>query len=1083
MLHLCFSLTIALLCIITGTLSDYCSETLRYSDAIVSPNLKTTKILRVPPAVSMSECISACCDFPDCDLAWMFEGHCYIMSCQNMEECEPKKTSTMESYLTFVRRSSMQAASYKSRGYSTGMEEESTSVERDSNLEDLYAEHLSLDDAIAAESTGNYKEMPITGGNLQDSSKDQEPIHRSQGWFVWDSKYDLNVSPVTAGKLSDKNEEVKSAGVHSRVPLDMTVPKNGSQQEEWVDDAKEEARDTATFLPLELVRKGDLQRNSNETKNGIQEEDVFSSNSSLPKSVTAMPGSGTNSFAVTHQEGPGEGVQAVTPISENSLASQSAVTESAENKQRVKELIVSAGTNVVITQPKNSVELNTFVLPAPSAESPYSYKWSLVSHPVGFEGLMEGKDSQTLKLSQLSEGLYVFRVSVSGDGAYGESFVNVTVNPATRVNQSPVAIASPEVQEVSLPTMSTFIDGSRSTDDDRIVSYRWEEIKGPLREQKASGNTAILHLSNLVTGNYTFRLTVLDSDGAENSTTARVIVSKPMDYPPIANAGPNQVVTLPCNNITLNGNQSTDDHKIVSYEWSLGPNSKGKVVAMQGVRSPYLQLSAMQEGDYTFQLTVTDSAGQQSSAEVTVIIQPENNSPPVAIVGPDKELISPVESTTLNGEGSTDDQGIVSYHWEKISGSDVKIEGKDKAVATVLGLHVGMYQFRLTVTDQQGLNSSKTLTITIKEEINNRPVANAGGNQFLTLPNNSITLDGSRSTDDQAIVSYLWTRGGQSPAAGEVMRGSDHDAALQLVNLVEGKYIFHLKVTDAKGESDTDSAIVEVRPDPKKNDLVELVLQVHVSNLSEQQKGTLVRQLAVLLGVLDKDINIQKIQAHSESSTALTFYVQGGQPDRVYKGVDVVRTLQKQLVREKVDFLLFKTLNIDTVVCFRKCSAHGDCDPFTKRCVCYPFWMENLMRRYVGDGESNCEWNILYVILSMFLTIIIIGGICWTCICCCRRKRTKIRKKNKYTILDNMDDQEQVALRPKYGVKHKSTEHNSSLMVSESEFESDQNILFSRESIETENFKAEQRKKKKWMILKTVKHFLNCRILVYSGKD
>ena len=32
-----------------------------------------------------------------------------------------------------------------------------------------------------------------------------------------------------------------------------------------------------------------------------------------------------------------------------------------------------------------------------------------------------------------------------------------------------------------------------------------------------------------------------------------------------------------------------------------------------------------------------------------------------------------------------------------------------------------------------------------------------------------------------------------------------------------------------------------------------------------------------------------------------------------------------------------------------------------------------------------------------------------------RRKRTKIRKKTKYTILDNMDDQERMELRPKYG--------------------------------------------------------------------
>lgn len=44
----------------------------------------------------------------------------------------------------------------------------------------------------------------------------------------------------------------------------------------------------------------------------------------------------------------------------------------------------------------------------------------------------------------------------------------------------------------------------------KIVSYHWEEIKGPLREQKASADTPVLHLSNLVVGNYTFRYTCMD---------------------------------------------------------------------------------------------------------------------------------------------------------------------------------------------------------------------------------------------------------------------------------------------------------------------------------------------------------------------------------------------------------------------------------------------------------------------------------------------------------------------------------------------------------------------------------------------
>lgn len=1057
MIHVWIFLNAVLLCIMTGTLCDYCSETARYSDAIVSPNMKTSKILRVPLADSMSECTSACCDFPDCDLAWMFQGRCYILSCQRAEECEPKNTSAMESHLTFVRRSttlrsSVQEAFYRGRGYPMGELGGSASTGRDSKLEDLFAPDPSLDDSTVAGAKGDDQKISINDGSLQGSSKDQE--HGSQDWLVWNPNYDLDVSPAKAGGVSDEREEV---GIHSGISSGVDFPANGPEQEEWPDGTKD-ASDLMALVPLETAGKEDLQHDSNETDAGTQEEDVFPSNSSLPKPLSGTAVSENTSFAATHQERSGAGVPDVTPVSENPLASQSAGTEvttvSAFTQQPVKELVVSAGTNIVVTRPKDSVDLNTFVVPAPTAESPYSYKWNLVSNPVDFEGLMEGQDSQTLKLSQLSDGLYVFRVSVSGDGAYGETLVNVTVKPALRVNQSPIAIALPEVQEINMPPISAFIDGSRSTDDDKIVSYHWEEIDGPLRKQKASGNTAVLYLSNLVPGNYTFRLTVLDSDGVENSTTARVIVTKRVDDPPVADAGPNQVVTLPRNNITLNGNQSRDDHMIVNYEWSLSADSKSKVVVMQGMQSPCLQLSAMQEGDYTFQLTVTDSSGQRSSAEVTVLVQPEANRPPVAIVGPDKELISPVESTTLNGEGSTDDQGIASYHWELISGSNVKIEGKDKAVATVLGLRVGVYQLRLTVTDQQGLNSSKMLAITVKEEVNGCPVANAGGNHVLSLPNNSISLDGSRSTDDQAIVSYLWTRDGQSPAAGEVLHGSDHDAMLQLANLVEGKYIFHLTVTDAKGKSDTDSILVKVRPDSRKDDLVELVLHVEVSRLTEQQKETLVQQLAVILGVRDEDIKVQKIQAHSDSSTVLTFYVQGRWPDSVHKGADVVGSLQKRLMREKVDFLLFKALRIDTVVCFLQCSGHGHCDPFTKRCACYPFWTENPLWHYLYEGESNCEWNILYVILSVFLAIVIIGGICWICNCCCKRKRTKVRKKTKYTILDDMDDQERVALRPKYGVKHRSTEHNSSLMVSESEFESDQNTLFNRETIEKENYKA-----------------------------
>nr|KAF6444055.1 hypothetical protein HJG59_007245 [Molossus molossus] len=647
----------------------------------------------------------------------------------------------------------------------------------------------------------------------------------------------------------------------------------------------------------------------------------------------------------------------------------------------IKELVVSAGENVQVTLPKNEVQLNAYVLQEPLEEP--------------------------------------------------------------RKNQPPVAIVSPQFQEISLPTTSTIIDGSQSTDDDKIVRYHWEELKGPLREEKISEDTAILKLSKLVPGNYTFSLTVVDSDGATNSTSASLTVNKAVDYPPVANAGPNQVITLPQNSITLFGNQSTDDHGITSYEWSLSPSSKGKVVEMQGVRTPILQLSAMQEGDYTYQLTVTDTIGQQATTQVTVIVQPENNKPPQADAGPDKELILPVDSTTLDGSKSSDDQKIISYLWEKTQGPDgVQLENANSSVATVTGLQVGTYVFTLTVRDERNLQSQSSVNVIVKEETNKPPIAKITGNVVITLPMDTAELDGSKSSDDKGIVSYLWTRDEGSPAAGEVLNHSDHHPVLFLSNLVEGTYTFHLKVTDAKGESNTDQTTVEVKPDPRKSNLVEIILDVSVSQLTERLKGMFIRQIGVLLGVLDSDIIVQKIQPYTEQSTKMVFFVQDEPPHQIFKGHEVAAMLKNELRKQKADFLVFRALEIYTVTCQLNCSDHGHCDSFTKRCICDPFWMENFIKVQLRDGDSNCEWSVLYVIIACFVIVVALGTLSWTMICCCKRQKGKPKRKSKYKILD-ATDQESLELKPtsRAGIKQKGPMLSSSLMHSESELDSDDAIF------------------------------------------
>ncbi|XP_048204335.1 dyslexia-associated protein KIAA0319 homolog isoform X2 [Perognathus longimembris pacificus] len=1043
------TLTFVLLVVtIAGGACQQCSEGRTYSNAIISPSLETIRIMRVSQTFSMGDCTAACCGLASCDLAWWFKGSCYLVSCPHRENCEPKM-GPVKSYLTFVLRPVQRPAQLLDYGEMMPNKDPPSGV-WGNTLEDIMQDLPFLGKDGGLEETTEYPDdySQLEPGFLQPMGKqDSRGSAEYPDWSLLPGDQEgSNASAVGDGLMASAEKP--------QDPEPGDLDPQALRETAWTPVPKHYADSSTVTLLLSV---------SSPTSGGVleKEEEAFqhpergsktSGKEVLIPSHNPPPASLESSSAAM-EKSPGLTVtlgnteHSIPTLAPSTAPSGSSAPEGPlplpTASRTVKELTVYAGDNLMITFPNNEVELKAFVVPAPSAQTDYNYEWSLISHPGDYQGEIILGHTQTLNLSQLSAGLYAFKVAVSNDSAFGEGFINVTVKPAARVNLPPVAVVSPQIQELSLPVTSALIDGSQSTDDTEIVSYHWEEVHGPFLEGKLSLDSPVLHLSNLLPGNYTFRLTITDSDGATNFTTAALIVHSAMDNPPVANAGPNQTIALPQNSITLNGNQSSDDHQIALYEWSLSASSKSKEVAMQ-------------EGEYTFQLMVTDSSGQQSVALVTVIVQPEHNRPPVAVAGLDQELVFPVESATLDGSRSSDDHGIVFYCWEHVRGpSAVEMENADRAVATVTGLPVGTHHFRLTVRDQQGLSSTSTLTIAVKKENNSPPRAQAGGRHVLVLPNNSITLDGSRSTDDQGIVSYLWTRDGQSPAAGDVIDGSDHCVALQLTNLVEGVYTFHLRVADSQGASDTDTATVEVRPDPRKGGQVELILNVGIEQLTEQQKDTLVRQLAMLLNVLDTDIKVHKIQAHSDLSTAIVFSVQSGPPFKVLQATDVAQNLHRRLSKEKADFLLFKVLRIDTAGCLLECSGHGHCDPITKRCICSRLWMENLIERYIWDGESNCDWSVFYVSALTLTAMAGTGGLTWLCICCCkRRKRTKIRKKTRYTILDNMDEQERMELRPKYGIKHQSTEHNSSLMVSESELDSDQDTIFSRERMDRGNLKV-----------------------------
>lgn len=130
---------------------------------------------------------------------------------------------------------------------------------------------------------------------------------------------------------------------------------------------------------------------------------------------------------------------------------------------------------------------------------------------------------------------------------------------------------------------------------------------------------------------------------------------------------------------------------------------------------------------------------------------------------------------------------------------------------------------------------------------NQKPLADAGEDLTVELPQNVIYLNGSKSHDDWAITRWKWTRNEKSLALGNIGEKSDETPVLILADMTPGVYTFNLTVFDEQGLSDTDTVTLTVNSDPMLYYLVEIALVCDVNHLSEAQFASLKGKLALLV--------------------------------------------------------------------------------------------------------------------------------------------------------------------------------------------------------------------------------------------
>ena len=102
-------------------------------------------------------------------------------------------------------------------------------------------------------------------------------------------------------------------------------------------------------------------------------------------------------------------------------------------------------------------------------------------------------------------------------------------------------------------------------------------------------------------------------------------------------------------------------------------------------------------------LLIHISCKKEYSCENCGTTPPQNgtNKPPIAVAGPDQTITLPADSVSLDGNASTDPDGIISeWLWTKLSGPASFSIINVTAIRTIVkNLTVGIYQFELLADD------------------------------------------------------------------------------------------------------------------------------------------------------------------------------------------------------------------------------------------------------------------------------------------------------------------------------------------------------------------------------------------------
>jgi YD repeat-containing protein len=291
---------------------------------------------------------------------------------------------------------------------------------------------------------------------------------------------------------------------------------------------------------------------------------------------------------------------------------------------------------------------------------------------------------------------------------------NSIINTAPIANAGPALVQASDTR-VNIDTATNAL--SLSSDQESILSDRlWFQQGGVPASRYGDGPWSCYWSScaeYFNTGSFNLVYRVYDEFGVYDEDTLSVTMQS--NAPPIADAGPDQIID-PGITATLDGSTSSDPGgTIVSYQWTQLTGTAVTLINASTATASF-DTGGLGAGEVlTFELSVTDDGGLIST-DTTTVTMTSPNQPPVADAGPDVN-INLGATAVLDGSNSSDNDGtIVSYQWQQLSGIPVSLQNATTATASfdTTGLVGGeLLTFELRVTDNNGAIATDQIALTI----------------------------------------------------------------------------------------------------------------------------------------------------------------------------------------------------------------------------------------------------------------------------------------------------------------------------------------------------------------------------------